>query len=115
MDGRRWSVRPNEIALRVRQMEAKQWYVICYDITEPKRWRKVYKKLNGYGRRLQYSIFRCRLTRRQIEKLRWELEEMLDASDRLLILSICEICERHVGLHNRPESWFEDSRPFDFA
>lgn len=72
-------------------MEAKQWYVICYDITEPKRWRKVYKKLNGYGRRLQYSIFRCRLTRRQIEKLRWELEEMLDASeDRLLILSICE-------------------------
>src|SRR5216110_936328 len=86
-------------------MEAKQWYVICYDITEPKRWRKVYKKLNGYGRRLQYSIFRCRLTRRQIEKLRWELEGMLDASeDRLLILSICEICERHVGLHNRPES-----------
>src|SRR5437660_3941021 len=79
-------------------MEAKQWYVICYDITEPKRWRKVYKKLNGYGRRLQYSIFRCRLTRRQIEKLRWELEEMLDASqDRLLILSLCEICERHVG------------------
>ncbi len=37
-------------------MEAKQWYVICYDITEPKRWQKVYKKLNGYGRRLQYSL-----------------------------------------------------------
>ena len=97
-------------------MEAKQWYVICYDITEPKRWRKVYKKLNGYGRRLQYSIFRCRLTRRQIEKLRWELEEMLDATeDRLLILSLCESCERHVGLHNRPESWFDEGRPFDFA
>ena len=97
-------------------METKQWYVICYDITDPKRWRQVYNKLNGYGRRLQYSIFRCRLTRCQIEKLRWELEEMLDASeDRLLILSLCEICERHVGLHNRPESWFEDSRPFDFA
>jgi CRISPR/Cas system-associated endoribonuclease Cas2 len=23
-------------------MEAKFWYVVCYDITEPKRWRKVY-------------------------------------------------------------------------
>jgi CRISPR associated protein Cas2 len=34
--------------------EAKHWYVICYDITEPKRWRAVYKKLHGYGRRLQY-------------------------------------------------------------
>ncbi|MDQ2976948.1 MAG: CRISPR-associated endonuclease Cas2 [Acidobacteriota bacterium] len=96
-------------------MEAKQWYVICYDITEPKVWRKVYKKLNGYGRRLQYSIFRCRLTRRQIEKLRWELEGLMEASDKLLILTLCEACERHVSLHNRPESWFDDGRPFDFA
>ena len=54
--------------------ENKQWYVICYDITEPKRWRKVYKLVNGYGRRLQYSIFRCRLTPRRQEKLRWELD-----------------------------------------
>jgi CRISPR-associated protein Cas2 len=64
--------------------EAKHWYVICYDITEPKRWRMVYKKLHGYGRRLQYSIFRCRLTVRQMERLHWELEEMLTAEDRLL-------------------------------
>lgn len=95
--------------------ETKLWYIICYDITEPKRWRKVYKKLHGYGRRLQYSIFRCRLTARQMERLRWELEKMLTAEDSLLILSLCDGCERRVAAHNRPESWQTEARTFDIA
>ena len=93
----------------------KQWYVICYDITEPKRWRKAYKHLHGYGRRLQYSIFRCRLTKLQMEKLRWELEKMLTTEDKLLILSLCDGCENRVRAHNRPESWQDEGRTFDFA
>jgi CRISPR-associated protein Cas2 len=95
--------------------EAKNWYVVCYDITEPKRWRRVYKKLKGYGRRLQYSIFRCRLTVRQMEKLRWELEKILTQEDRLLILRLCNGCERHVAIHNRPESWQEETQSFTIA
>jgi CRISPR-associated protein Cas2 len=94
-------------------MEAKFWYVVCYDITEPKRWRKVYKLLNGYGRRLQYSIFRCRLTVRAMEKLRWELEKLLTAEDRLLILTLCESCEHRTATHNRPESWIAEPKSFD--
>jgi CRISPR-associated protein Cas2 len=94
-------------------MEAKFWYVVCYDITEHKRWRKVYKLLNGYGRRLQYSIFRCKLTVRAMEKLRWELEKLLTAEDRLLILTLCESCEHRTSTHNRPESWIGESRSFD--
>ena len=96
-------------------MEAKFWYVVCYDITEPKRWRKVYKLLNGYGRRLQYSIFRCRLTVRAMEKLRWELEKLLTAEDRLLILTICESCERRTASHNRPESWTGEPKSFEIV
>ena len=96
-------------------MEAKFWYVVCYDITDPKRWRKVYRLLNGYGRRLQYSIFRCRLTVRAMEKLRWELEKLLTAEDRLLILAMCESCERRTGAHNRPESWIEEPKSFEIV
>ncbi|MDX2033400.1 MAG: CRISPR-associated endonuclease Cas2 [Blastocatellia bacterium] len=96
-------------------MEQKQWYVICYDITEPKRWRKVYKLLHGYGRRLQYSIFRCRLTARGMEKLRWELEQLLTDEDRLLILTICDACENRTASHNRPESWTGGPKPFEIA
>ena len=96
-------------------MEQKNWYVVCYDITEPKRWRKVYKLLHGYGRRLQYSIFRCRLTARQMEKLRWELESLLTAEDRLLILCLCEQCEHRTATHNRPESWLGEGPSFEIV
>jgi CRISPR-associated protein Cas2 len=96
-------------------METKQWYVICYDITDPKRWRGVFKLLNGYGRRLQYSIFRCRLTAKQMERLRWELEKLMTDEDRLLILGLCEPCERRVAAHNRPESWVEEQQSFDIV
>ncbi|MBM3223471.1 MAG: CRISPR-associated endonuclease Cas2 [Candidatus Tectomicrobia bacterium] len=93
----------------------KLWYIICYDITEPKRWRVVYKKLHGYGRRLQYSIFRCRLTALQMERLRWELEELLNNEDKLLILSLCDSCEQRVSTHNRPESWAIETTNFEIA
>ena len=93
----------------------KQWYVICYDITEPKRWRKVYKRLHGYGRQLQYSIFRCRLTKLEMEKLRWELEKDLTVDDKLLILNVCDKCEQKTLSLNRTESWTEADKRFDFA
>jgi CRISPR-associated protein Cas2 len=91
-------------------VENKQWYVISYDITEPKRWRVVYKRLNGYGQRLQYSIFRCRLTTRQLERLRWELEKDLTDEDSLLIIGLCDSCERRVAARNRKEVWTEEAK-----
>ena len=51
--------------------QLKHWYLICYDIRCPKRWRKAYKLLEGYGSRVQYSLFRCWLSQREREKLRW--------------------------------------------
>ena len=83
-------------------MAQKNWYVVCYDITDSKRWRKVYTKMHGYGRRLQYSIFRCRLTKIEVEKMRWELEQELTEDDKLLILNICDRCEtRTLSLNRR--------------
>lgn len=96
-------------------MEQKHWYVVCYDITEPRRWRQVYKLINGYGRRLQYSIFRCRLTVRQMEQLRWELEKLLTPEDRLLILTMCASCEQRTAAHNRPEAWTGEGKSFDIV
>lgn len=48
-------------------------YIVSYDITDDKRWRKVFKLMRGYGDHLQYSVFRCELNARErmelIEKL----------------------------------------------
>jgi CRISPR-associated protein Cas2 len=85
--------------------ESKNYYLICYDIRDPKRWRKAYKLLQGYGERLQYSIFRCALTMRDREKLRWELEKILKAEDSLLIAGLCDRCVQRVIATNRPETW----------
>ena len=72
--------------------EDRAWYLVCYDIRDPKRWRLVFKLLKGYGHNLQYSIFRCRLTKRQSEQLRWELATLLDPVDSLMVASLCPDC-----------------------
>jgi CRISPR-associated protein Cas2 len=37
-------------------------YLVCYDISNPKRLQKVHRKMRGYGEALQYSVFCCDLT-----------------------------------------------------
>jgi len=88
--------------------ETKNYYLICYDIRDPKRWRKAYQLLLGHGERLQYSIFRCRLNQREREKLRWKLEKILAAEDSLLIAGLCDRCVERVEACNRPEAWQVD-------
>jgi CRISPR-associated protein Cas2 len=85
--------------------EHKNDYLICYDIRDPKRWRKAYKVLKGYGDTLQYSIFRVRLTARDREQLRWRLEQILATEDSLLIAGLCKGCVARIEACNRPEVW----------
>jgi len=85
--------------------ETKNWYLICYDIRCPKRWRKAYELLWGYGERVQYSIFRCWLSQRSREKLRWELERILTAEDSLLLVRLSQQCVRHLPNYNRTGAW----------
>lgn len=85
--------------------ETKQWYLVCYDISDQKRWRKIYKLLKGYGRREQFSIFRCRMNRRQLERMRWELEKVMDTDDRLLISGLCNGCIARLVTRNSLSDW----------
>jgi CRISPR-associated protein Cas2 len=64
-------------------------YVICYDIADPKRWRKVYKTLMGVGDPVQYSVFRCQLSGKErilmLEKL---VPAMNQAEDRVMLINL---------------------------
>jgi len=53
----------------------RQYYLVSYDISEPKRWRQVYKIMKGYGEHVQYSVFICQLTALQEAELKAKLEE----------------------------------------
>jgi CRISPR-associated protein Cas2 len=69
-----------------------QWWLVCYDVRDPKRLYRAAKHLEGYGHRMQYSVFRCWLSQRQMECLRWELTEILDSEDDLLMIPLCARC-----------------------
>jgi len=44
-------------------------YLVSYDISNPKRLRKVARSLEGFGVRLQYSVFECPLDDMRLAKL----------------------------------------------
>ena len=37
-------------------------FIVSYDIADPKRWRKIYRVMYGYGEHIQLSVFRCELS-----------------------------------------------------
>lgn len=86
----------------------KRWHLIAYDISDDKRYREVHRLLKGYGQAVQYSIFRCHLSPRQLEALRLGLERHLDkATDRLLIVPLCERCRDHI-IEEGPAPLFDE-------
>jgi CRISPR-associated protein Cas2 len=91
----------------------KRWRLVCYDVRDPKRYRALYKVMKGVGRRIQYSVFRCRLDDREIEQLRWNLAKILDAVDSLLIIDLCPLCASRAISRNHVEDWTE--KPPSFA
>ena len=60
-------------------------YIIAYDISDPKRWRRVFKLMHGYGEWLQLSVFQCRLSRRRHAELIALLDGIIHHRDDHLI------------------------------
>ncbi len=52
--------------------------VVCYDIADPIRLRRVYKVCRAWGDHLQFSVFRCTLSARQLAEFKAELTPILD-------------------------------------
>ncbi len=58
-----------------------QAWVIAYDTPSNQRRRKFARLLEGYGVRVQWSVFECRLRQEQIQLLRQRLERLIVASE----------------------------------
>jgi CRISPR-associated protein Cas2 len=67
----------------------RQRYIVTYDIADPSRLRKVFKLMKGYGEHLQFSVFRCDLTKMTLATMKAELKEVIHAQqDQVLIIDI---------------------------
>ena len=64
-------------------------YLVCYDIRNPNRLRRVHRVLRGYGEVWQYSVFYCVLT--DIDRVRLESDlkhQMNLKDDRAVIIDM---------------------------
>lgn len=70
-------------------------YLISYDISDTKLRNKIAKTLEGYGRRVQYSVFECCIDEKRIQKLNTEFQQMAGnlTDGSILIYPLCSSCE----------------------
>lgn len=88
-------------------MSQEELWVIAYDSPSDKRRRKLAKVLEGYGERLQRSVFECRLHPHQLKRLRTILAGIAMADDSIRLWSIPRRAPaaEQLGRHSEPKAW----------
>jgi len=72
-------------------------YIICYDILNDKRRAKVAKCLDGFGDRIQFSVFEAVLDHALFEKLIGKLRKLIDQEeDQIRAYTLCLSCAAKV-------------------
>lgn len=68
---------------------AKRRFIVSYDVSSPRRLRRVAKVLQSFGRRIQYSVFECLLDPLRLVKVKGALErEINHEQDQVLFISM---------------------------
>jgi len=85
--------------------------VVCYDIPDDKRRTRVSKALEGYGYRVQKSVFECEVDLQLYNKMRSRLAKMIDASeDSVRYYSLCQSCLPKIAISGLGE--VQREKPF---
>lgn len=63
--------------------------LVCYDIRDPVRLRRVHKTVRDFGIPVQYSVFACRLADRDRAALEARLLDMMDQTvDHVMLVDL---------------------------
>ena len=64
-------------------------FLVCYDVCNDKRLKRVYKAMRGYGDHLQFSVFRCELCARERAEMIAELSPLIaHDEDQVLVIDL---------------------------
>jgi CRISPR-associated protein Cas2 len=78
-------------------------YIVAYDISDPKRLRKVATACEDFGYRRQYSVFLCRLSATDFVRLRSRLYDLINLNeDQVLFIPLCAKCVNAMEAIGRP-------------
>lgn len=84
-------------------------YLVSYDICDDKRLRCVFKKMKAFGLHIQYSVFECELSAREVAIMKSAIDPLINhAVDQVLIVNLGPSdgrggeCIESLGLPYRP-------------
>lgn len=70
-------------------------YVVTYDIADPKRLRRVFRIMRGFGDALQLSVFRCELSPKERVMLIERLEQVIHhQQDQVMLVNLGPVGSR---------------------
>ena len=70
-------------------------YVVCYDVSDDKRRRKLAELLDGYGDRIQDSVFEMVVDPDMMEGCTDRISALVERSeDRVAVYRLCGACSR---------------------
>ncbi|GAB6074422.1 CRISPR-associated endonuclease Cas2 [Nautilia lithotrophica] len=70
------------------------YYVVAYDITDDKRRKKVSELLEGYGIRVNFSVFEMDVSVKELNTIKRELKKIVSKKyDSVRFYHICKSCE----------------------
>ncbi len=79
---------------------------VSYDIVDDKQRTRLAKKLLNFGQRVQYSVFECNLTKKQIAEMKKQILPLLNKDqDSLRIYRLCDTCRKQIESFGIKKSW----------
>ena len=80
---------------------------MSYDISDESTRRRIHDILKGYGKRVQYSVFECRLSGPEYRELKERVAPEIEGeTDNVRFYNLCSFCEgkiEFVGNGKMPE------------
>lgn len=78
-------------------------YLVCYDISDPKRLRKVARCCEDFGYRKQLSVFLVRVSATDFVRLRSRLYDIISLTeDQVLFIPLTDACLQRLEVIGRP-------------
>jgi CRISPR-associated protein Cas2 len=88
-------------------------YVICYDVTDDRRRTRLARALDGFGRRVQYSVYEAVLDRPLFDNLVAKISGIINAEvDRVRIYPLCATCASKRVALGADQEWVGDEVVF---
>jgi len=86
---------------RERARNQKTFIVVAYDVTDDRRRARLHRKLKNFGNPVQFSVFECILSPKDLRRMKKTVERVIKKDEDLIrYYPLCEACRRRIQAIN---------------